>query len=70
MTQTTEKDEALRKMVWEMRRSGMTLAAIGKQINRSKEDVRRLEFKHARLEREREEHARTAAEGLRITTGC
>jgi hypothetical protein len=37
MTQTTEKDEALRKMVWEMRRSGMTLAIIGKQINRSKE---------------------------------
>ena len=65
MKQTTEKDEALRKMVWEMRRSGMTLAAIGKQINRSKEDVRRLEFKHARLEREREER-RAALHGLTV----
>jgi DNA-directed RNA polymerase alpha subunit len=65
MTQTTEKDEALRKMVWEMRQSGMTLDAIGKQINRSKEDVRRLECKHARLEREREER-RAALHGLTV----
>jgi hypothetical protein len=53
MTLTFEQAEERRRMVWEMRQSGMTLAAIGKEINRSKEEVRRLECKHARLEQER-----------------
>lgn len=40
-------------MVWEMRQSGMTLAAIGKEINRSKEQVRCIVFQHNRFQKER-----------------
>jgi DNA-directed RNA polymerase alpha subunit len=65
MKLTSEQAEERRRMVWEMRQSGMTLAAIGKQINRSKEEVRRLEFKHARLAKGREER-RAALHGLTV----
>jgi transposase-like protein len=53
MKLTSEQAEERRRMVWEMRQSGMTLAAIGKEINRSKEQVRVIAFQHNRLEKER-----------------
>jgi DNA-directed RNA polymerase alpha subunit len=53
MMLTCKQADELRKIVWEMRQSGMTLAAIGKQINRSQEEVRRLEF----MQRQREERS-------------
>jgi DNA-directed RNA polymerase alpha subunit len=65
MTLTFEQSNERCRMVWEMRQSGMTLDAIGKQINRSKEEVRRLECKHARLEKERGRR-RAALHGLTV----
>lgn len=66
MTLTSEQADERRKIVWEMRQSGMTLAAIGKQINRSREQVRVLACQHARLEKEREER-RAALHGLTVS---
>ena len=42
-----------RKLLWELRQDGMTLAAIGKKIGRSQEQVRVQIFIHNRLEQER-----------------
>lgn len=42
-----------RKAVWLLRQNGMTLSAIGKMVNRSKGEVRRLSCMHERLEKER-----------------
>ena len=60
MTQCSEADmfnamprDDRRKLLWELRQDGMTLAAIGKKIGRSKEQVRVQIFIHNRLERER-----------------
>jgi len=65
MTLTSEQSDERRKMVWEMRQSGMTLDAIGKQINRSREQVRVLACQHARLEKERGERG-AALHGLTV----
>lgn len=62
MMLTCKQADELRKIVWEMRQSGMTLAAIGKQINRSQEEVRRLEF----MQRQREERS-AALHGLTVS---
>jgi hypothetical protein len=42
-----------RKILWELRQSGLTFAAIGKIVNRSLEQVRVQIFIHNRLEQER-----------------
>ena len=60
MTQCSDPDtfnamspDDRRKLLWELRQDGMTLAAIGKKIGRSKEQVRGQIYKHNRLEQER-----------------
>ena len=60
MTQCSEADmfnamprDDRRKLLWELRQDGMTLAAIGKKIGRSKEEVRGQICKHERLEKAR-----------------
>ena len=60
MTQCSDPDtfnamspDDRRKLLWELRQDGMTLAAIGKKIGRSKEQVRVQIFIHNRLEQER-----------------
>ena len=60
MTQCSDPDtfnamspDDRRKLLWELRQDGMTLAAIGKKIGRSQEQVRVQIFIHNRLEQER-----------------
>jgi hypothetical protein len=42
-----------RELIWKLRQDGMTLAAIGGKIGRSKEEVRRNVFLYERSKRER-----------------
>jgi len=60
MTQCSDPDtfnamsvDDRRELIWKLRQDGMTLAAIGKKIGRSKEEVRRNVFFYERSKRER-----------------